>query len=234
MRRSYLGATGFPYEPYAYYQLNGDVLDYSGNNRHALAPNATPSWFTAGFNGRQALQGGSYLAGNSGDTFGVRTPWMFDSSWQSFIVVFKVYVTSQANYNNLFDIHHASVRGCNMQYNTADSGWAITVTNQSPPFPAPVGLGFSLPLNQWITVTFIRRRSDGLTGVFVDTNLRQQQYVLQDMVFQGSPTYNNSTALLIGGCAYWGRYLNGRVQDFAIFKGEYTDAQIQDIISFYS
>lgn len=207
-------------KPYAYYPLHGDILDYSGNKHHLIAPRAQPA-FAVGYEGKKALLGGYYL-----HNYGLNTPFNIDSSWQSFVIMFRVKLDDrQPWYPNIFDKNHATrsdigYTGYGFNFQAVDEKWGWGYSEE-PDFYLYTKMDTS-----WHTIACVRRTSDGAHMLFKDGKLINAVYIFKEFPFTAEP-------LKIGVCYHWAsdRYFNGFLENFTIFKEELTDKQIIEEMS---
>ncbi len=203
-------------KPYAYYPFNGDVMDYSGNQRDLEVPGSRPMFETYGK--YKVLRCGEYLA-----NYGLNTPFNIDSTWQSFAIMFYVKGDSiqTSYYPTIFDKQHAYHNGFSFQ---VDQGyWGF-----NPSYCAH-GLRTIMPdaeiCGDWHTVACVKRASDGGFLVFVDGKLRTASYREVTLKI-------DAQKLKIGTCYNWAleRYFDGLLRNFTIYKGELSDKQIVELM----
>ncbi len=200
--------------PFTHYTFDGDIVEHSGNNRHALQYMTTPVYIDGG-NGKKALD-----CNATGTSSGVKTPFNFDTTFQQWTIICKIYPTAQGNWYNIFDKKYSNGPGFTYYYNTArpNGGWGFDSTWSGHKESGGTG---NITLNAWHTIAVKFNNNDGVVYAYCDGQLISQYSA-------GSYTSGlENQPLTIGNSVYSSsRYFHGRMQDFLIYNKALTNEEI--------
>jgi len=208
--------------PFANYKFDGNALDSSGNNRH-IVDGVTPQ-FTAGYGGKQALLGASYLDG------GLICPFNIDNQFQNFAFICRFCIESYnlfgvPHYNTLFATPLHGYERPLMFNSDAYRGWwlywsSLIMVN---PYVDNLILHSVIPIETWNTIAITYNGYE--ISIFINAELKVK--------ISAPPISSNWGALMIGSTMSPASdsWFNGKIQDVQIYDAPLADLQIIQIMN---